>query len=431
MITRIRKKLTLLYSVIFGVFLLGFIGIISAGIAWTTYLDRTEEIVSLARSIAREQRQALLEHRKKPIPAPTEMVVEDNYDISGQVFYYVFDPSRLLIKADVPVPILRQVIYGEILNWDPAQKTKLISVPLPAGTMATVIVAEQRVRSGDDIIGTVYVGRDVTAYTRVLMRGIIILSITATLFMALALYIGYYLAGRVIIPIEQSIERQKQFVADASHELRNPLSVLLTSIEGVQMDKNNVLSPFSKQILDDAKEEFSRLKRLVNDLLTLARMDAGDMGVKKETFNLDAVAEQVVRSLRVVAERKEVKIRLETEKPFEVYADAERLHQLLYILVENALKYSPANSDVQLRLEQAANGMKVIVADSGPGIRPEFQKQIFDRFFRVDETRSRAVEGSGLGLSIAQSIVNALQGKITVHSKPGKGTRFVVYIPNN
>lgn len=431
MISRIRKKLTLLYSVIFGFFLLGFIGIICAGIVWTVYTDRNEEIKLLAKGIAREQRQTLLDHRRNPVQPPAEMSIEDDHDISGQVFYYVLDDQRQLVKVDMPVPVLRQAVYAAITEWTSSRQTKLLTIPLSTENTATIIVAEESVFSGSTFLGTVYVGRDVTAYARVLMRGIIILITAAILFFVLAVFISYYLAGRVIVPIEQSIERQKQFVADASHELRNPMSVLLTSIEGVEMDKDNVLSPFSRQILADAKDEFTRLKRLVNDLLTLARMDAGDIRVKKENFCLDTVAEQVIRSLRAAAERKRIRIQLKATTSVKVCADPERIHQLLYILVENAVKYSHEKSKVAVKIERSATGVEIVVTDNGPGIRSEHLEQIFERFYRVDESRSRAIEGSGLGLSIAQAIVNAHQGKISVDSSLGEGTQFIVSIPIN
>lgn len=431
MIAHIRSRLTILYTTVFGVFLLAFVSVVCGSVFWTTYNERIEEITLLAKRIAREQRQVLLQHNRTPHSPPVEMSIEEDYDISGQVFYYVLDIDRRLVKADLPVSALRQAILAKIMAWDSSEKTRLITVPLATGHDATIIITEQCVVSGGNQIGIVYVGRDVTAFTRTVLHGIFIITMTAILFFALAMVIGYFLSGKVIIPIGQSIDRQKQFVADASHELRNPLSVLLTSIEAVEMDKDNVLSPFSKQIMNDAKEEFARLKRLVNDLLTLARIDAGDTHVHKETIGLNAMTEQVIRSLKAVAERKEVNIALEADELLELYADSERLYQILYILIENAIKYSPAKTNVSVQIKRAANGVKIVVTDRGPGIRPEFHDRIFERFFRVDEARSRDIEGSGLGLPIARSIVDAHHGTITVYSKPGEGTQFVVFLPNN
>ena len=238
-----------------------------------------------------------------------------------------------------------------------------------------------------------------------------------------------------MVPIAQSITRQKKFVADASHELRNPLSVLLTSVEAVEMDKDSKLSPFALQIIKDAKEEFLRLKRLLNDLLTLARADTGDIKLRKEDFSLESVAVQVIRSLKAVAEQKNISVHLNVDDPIELNADPERIHQLLYILIDNGLKHSPCGSEVSVRVERVRSDRtsyaKVVVEDTGPGIPPEFQREIFQRFFRIDEARVRDTEGSGLGLSIAQWIVDAHQGKIYVNSEQGKGSQFVVMLPTN
>lgn len=434
MLAEIRRKLANLYTLVFGLFLLGFIGIVCAGLVWGTYVERTEEIKILASEIARGQRAEIMKHYQNTNLAPQELPVEDDYDISGQVFYYIFDRKGQLVKADPPVPVLREATYAQIINWDPSKDTKIAIVALPTGGTATLVLAAHKVQKGEKVLATVYVGRDITAYARVIMRSVLTLAGVAFSFLILAAIIGYLLAGKVTIPIEQSIRRQKQFVADASHELRNPLSVLLTSIEGIEMDKDNILSPFSREIMRDAKEEFFRLKGMVNDLLTLARADTGDIQLRKEHFSLELVVEQVIRSLKYAAERKEISIQMYLTNPIELNADAERIHQLLYILIDNAIKYSSPNSKVSVQLAKVqtseTSNVKIIVADTGPGIPSDFQEKIFQRFFRIDEARSRDIEGSGLGLSIAQWIVDAHEGEIYVKSVQGKGSQFVVLLPN-
>lgn len=433
MLSKIRRKLAILYTIIFGMFLLAFIGIVCSGLIWGTYVERIDEIKLLASQIAREQRLVIVKHYKTADFIPQEIPIEDDYDISGHVFYYILDQESQLIKADLPVPVLREVAYAQTINWDPSKDTEIVTVTLPNGETAALILTAHKVYRGEKLMATVYVGRDVTAYVNVLIRSILTLVGSAFLFLILAAVIGYFLAGKVTVPIEQSIKRQKQFVADASHELRNPLSVLLTSIEAIEMDKDSNLSPFSRQIMSDAKDEFFRLKGLVNDLLTLARADTGDIKLKKEQFSLELVAEQVIRSMKTSAEQKKISVQLDMTEPIELNADPERIHQLLYILIDNGIKYSSPESEVLVHLEWVQKGtdpyVKIVVEDAGPGISLEFQEQIFQRFFRVDEARSRDTEGSGLGLSIAQWIVDAHQGEICVHSEPGKGSQFIVLIP--
>ncbi|MDR3591702.1 MAG: HAMP domain-containing sensor histidine kinase [Negativicutes bacterium] len=433
MLARIRRNLTILYTMLFGLFLLAFVGIVYTSIFWGTYVEKTDEIRLLAGQIAREQRSEIVQYYKNGRPASKEIVSEDDYDISGQVFYYIMDLNGKVIKADLPVPVLRDAVLDQVLDWDPATDTHVATVSLPTGEYATLVFAAQKVYSGEKLLATVYVGRDVTAYSRSIKRSVMTIAGTGVLFLLLAALIGYYLSGKVMIPIVRSIARQKQFAADASHELRNPLSVLLTSVEAVERDKDSSLSPFSRQIITDAKDEFLRLKRLINDLLTLARADTGDVKLNKEVFLLESVAAQVIHSLEAVAEQRNISVRLQENGPIEVNADPERIHQLLFILIDNGLKHSSQGSEVSVYIKLVQSGRihyaEIVVEDNGPGIPPEFQKQIFQRFFRVDEARARDTEGSGLGLSIAQWIVNAHQGEIHVNSEEGKGSRFVVLLP--
>jgi two-component system sensor histidine kinase CiaH len=434
MISTTRKKLTAVYTIVFGLFLLAFIGIVCSGLIWGTYVERTEEIKVLANEIAREQVESIVQPYKKVNIPPLEIPIQDDYDISGQVFYYILDPNGQIVKADLPVPALRETVYTQIMNWDPLKNTKITTVTLPTGETAVLVLNAHNVHRGETLLATVYAGRDVTAYARVLVRSILTLIGAALLFLILAAVIGYFLAGRVTIPMEESIKRQKQFIADASHELRTPLSVLLTSIEAIEMDKDNVLSPFSLQIMRDAKDEFFRLKRLVNDLLTLARADTGEIKLKKEIFSLTLVTRQVIHSLKTTAEQRKISVQFDITEPIDLKADPERIHQLLYILIDNGLKYSSTSGEVVVHLEEVQEDIvpyvKIVVEDTGPGIPAKFQKQIFQRFFRIDESRSRDIEGSGLGLSIAQWIVEAHQGEICVNSTSTKGSQFIVLIPN-
>lgn len=436
MLSPIRKKLTTLYACIFGGFLAAFIGIFGAGVIWSTYAAQMDDINILAKQIAREESSEIIHHYEEVNPTPREMSHEDDYDITGQVFYYVLDGNGQLVEADLPVSVLRTAVLKQIATWDPAKNTKIVMVDLPTGESATLaLAAVQVVGSHGTSLGTVYVGRDVTASYRLLVRGLLIIIVVSLLFLILAAIIGYFLAGKVIVPIEQSITRQKQFVADASHELRNPLSVLLTSMEAIELDRDNKLSLFSREALTEAKNEFFRLKKIVNDLLTLARTDTGEITLKREPFYLDEISRQVIRSLHTAAEKNNICVQLDAVAPVEMNADPERIRQLLYILIDNGIKYSFPGSKVRVYLERTAatrvSHVKIIVEDTGPGIPPEFQKQIFQRFFRVGETRFRNTDGSGLGLSIAQQIVEAHNGKIYVNSEPGRGSRFTVVIPRD
>lgn len=434
MTAKLRKNLTTLYATVFGGFLFIFSIIVGAGGLLSIYNERVEEIQLLARQVAREQRGVVIYHYKQPNLPPEERPIQDDYDITGQVFYYILDTNNQLIKVDQPVPVLREAVLAEITNWNPGKITRFTSITLPNGSIATVLLTARPISYEGNVIGAVYVGRDVTAYSRVLVRIVMILILVDLLFILLAALLGHLLAGRVITPIEESIEKQKRFVADASHELRAPLTVLLTSIEAIEMDEENKLSAFSKEVITDVKEEFYRIKRLITQLLALARADADNATLTRESFSFDLIATPVLQVLRTPAEYKKIDISLIMPEPIEITGDMERIHQLLYILVDNGIKYTPFGGVVTVKVDKtSAGGVKyarIIVEDNGPGISPEFQERIFERFFRLDKARSRNIDGSGLGLSIAKWIVDAHRGKIYVKSTLGKGSQFVVLIPD-
>lgn len=239
------------------------------------------------------------------------------------------------------------------------------------------------------------------------------------------------MAGRAIVPIRKSYERQREFVADASHELRTPLSIFMASVDVMQGDKDSVMSPVVKQVISDMKDEIKKMSNIVSDMLTLARADA-PINIIKERFNLKPVAEQAVRSLCPFAHKKNVAFSMESQDEVWIVADKERISQLLFILLDNAIKYTPAGGKVYVKIaafESKNRGIILTIKDTGMGIPPEYQELIFERFYRVDKARSREIGGSGLGLSIAKWIVAAHEGEINVHSKVGEGSTFTVTLP--
>ncbi|MEN6565111.1 MAG: HAMP domain-containing sensor histidine kinase [Veillonellales bacterium] len=209
--------------------------------------------------------------------------------------------------------------------------------------------------------------------------------------------------------------------------------MLLASVDAVQRDDDNKISAFSRQVLQDMKDEICKMSKITTDLLTLARADAGVLELLKEKFDIKLVAEPVIRSLQTLAQAKNIRVALAAPEQLEVYADRARISQLLFILIDNAIKYTPTNGEVKVKLESAAGKnqeWKIIVQDTGIGIAPEYQAAIFKRFYRVDKIRSRTAGGTGLGLAIAQWIVETHGGVIQVQSAVGKGSIFTVILPS-
>jgi signal transduction histidine kinase len=237
----------------------------------------------------------------------------------------------------------------------------------------------------------------------------------------LAFFAGNYFAAKAILPVEDAMEKQRLFVADASHELRTPLSILLSSVDMLN-GKNDI------QILTQSmKEEILNMRDLTNSLLDLARSDGED--AKRAAFDLSDVSRAAVSAMRAVADKNNIEIVLSVENGIRAYGDEMKIRQLIGILTDNAIKYSPENSAVRLDVTANRGIAKIVVADQGKGIPEEHLEHIFDRFYRVDKARSRETGGYGLGLSIARNIAALHEGEIRVESAEGKGSTFTVLLP--
>ena len=221
--------------------------------------------------------------------------------------------------------------------------------------------------------------------------------------------------------LEKLFRAQQRFIADISHELRNPLTTIRGNVD-LMRHMNNVDMPS----LDAIQVESERMTRMVGDLLLLAQADAGQL-IRRERVELDTLMLQVYRQVRPLAEGIELVIGAEDQAA--ILGDPDRIKQLLLNLVDNAIKYTPKGGKVTLGLQRVENWAQLSVADTGLGIPAQDLPHIFERFYRVDKARSRAAGGAGLGLSIVQWIVQVHSGKIDVQSEMGKGTTFIVWLP--
>jgi heavy metal sensor kinase len=226
--------------------------------------------------------------------------------------------------------------------------------------------------------------------------------------------------------LEQSVAEIRRFTADASHELRTPLTAIRTEAE-VALSKPMDAADYH-QLLGSILEECERLTGLTEQLLTLAREDAGLVRADAEPVEVGALLEDVVKTMRPLAEAKGLGLRLEGRAEGVVCGAASRLRQVFLNLLDNAIKYTPRGA-VEVRCEQAGGEVWISVRDDGIGIPPEHLSRVFDRFYRVDKARSRELGGTGLGLSIAKTIVTAHGGQIDLTSTPGRGTTCTVMLP--
>ena len=234
---------------------------------------------------------------------------------------------------------------------------------------------------------------------------------------------AWLLICKILKPVQESFDKQKQFIWDASHELKTPLAVIRANADVLEMEIGE------NENLSYIQSEIKRTDLLVRDLLTLARMDHGKLAADIKKINLSEAVLSVALPLesKIYEDKKQFDIQVD-DHTF-CLGDGEMLKQLTVILLSNALKYSDARGRISLSVSRKGNCAELCVGNSGTGISVKDQKRIFERFYRADTSRNRNVEGFGFGLSIAKKIIELHQGKIRVFSVPGKWTEFRIYLP--
>ena len=228
--------------------------------------------------------------------------------------------------------------------------------------------------------------------------------------------------------LERLDQSRSQFVSNASHELRTPLTTMKIMLETV-MYEPDMPQDLRTEFMQDMNHEIDRLTGIVNDLLTLSRIDSESMEMKTEPVDMSALTTEVIHLLRPVAEKRGQRIESAIASDLMMDGDRDRLYQILYNLTDNAIKYTPEGGHIGIMLTEENGSLVWRVRDDGIGIPEEDQKHIFERFYRVDKARSRETGGTGLGLSIVKQLVAAHGGTISVYSETGKGTEFTVVLP--
>jgi heavy metal sensor kinase len=233
--------------------------------------------------------------------------------------------------------------------------------------------------------------------------------------------------NRMIQRLDEAIQHSKRFVADASHELRTPLTVLRGELEAL-LARDRLASGVQEK-LGSLLEEVDRLSKIVEGLLMLSRLDAGEARGEWVNVDLAHLTRSTADQMSLMAEDKRITIECATPAPVLVQGDRTRLKQVVVNLLDNAVKYTPEGGRVALQVSAQKNAAILEVADTGIGIPGEVLPHVFERFFRADKARSRDAGGAGLGLAIVQSICTAHGGRATVESIEGQGSRFRVELP--
>ena len=240
--------------------------------------------------------------------------------------------------------------------------------------------------------------------------------------------VGYFLAGRTLRPIEDMVEEQNRFIADASHELRTPLAALKTSTE-VALREKKISGTEARKILEENLEDIGSLEMLSERLLHLSQYQKGEKVLAFEKINLGETINTSYKKILPLARKKNIEIDIEVRDNY-IEADRLSIEEIILILLDNAVKYTPDGGKVSVSSQVDGRNAIIKVIDSGPGIGPRDIPRIFDRFYRADHSRSKVkISGFGLGLPIVKRVVELHHGSVSVSTKIGQGSTFIIRLP--
>lgn len=393
-------------------------------------------------------------------PSNAAAVEDDHIDLEW------FSPTGDLLWSTFSVPIQAplhpnsdgETVYGSIHSSVDETSEQQDAMLLPYPSTFALRQVTQRVQVGDQVLGYLRVSHpwfEVTKPSRQLIRD---LSLGVVLVIGAVAAIGWFLSGLAIAPVRDSYQRLKQFTADASHELRNPIAVIQTNVQVALADPDPSLQQDQLYVIERLTR---RLGRLVDDLLFLARQDSNMTGLKIGVVQLDRLLQDVVEEQQTMASEKDITLlfhrvdvapetvtegpekgheKNQVSLPYSFAGDADQITRLFTNLISNAVQYTPATGKIEVNLQrvklQGGFYLQTQVMDSGAGIPSESLPHIFDRFYRVDPARTSSpqngrtgVTGSGLGLAIAKVIVENHHGQIQVNSAANQGTTFTVLLP--
>ena len=480
----IRLRLTLWYTALLGATLILFSVIVYSALATTLRVQTEQSAATQATEVAKALTQQLqldvLIIRNKPI----DVFFPEVELFASSVGIQVTDLDGNILKrsdnlGQIDLPGYEQALPAVRAGEDHLYYTSAENGP-------TFLVYSVPLRVKDSIYGAVQVIQPVTTTFTALTQVSRYLILGSAISLVLAAIVGAFLARRALAPIDtitntastitrtrdlgqrikiadnasevgllaatfndmldriqQLFQAQERLIGDVSHELRTPLTTVQGNVELLKRmaatpipDTNpraQELNALFSETLGEVQVETERMGKMISDLLLLAQADSGALQLQLEPVEMDTLLLDVYRQTRRLAEHykgpNSLEIRLGSEDQGLVRGDRNRLRQVLLNLAENAVKYTPTGGTVTMGLEHADGWVKTYVSDTGIGIGEDQQEHIFDRFYRTDRARSREMGGSGLGLSIAQSIVQAHHGKITVSSKLHEGSTFTLWFP--
>ena len=419
----LRQRMTCIYAAIFGVLILLIVFAAYTFIWWNVLQHEKDELVAKIYHEAEEW----VDSGEEPCSAVS---VREG----SMLAYFVSPDGKTVVLDQLGQGKIREGLFKHRGDWPKKLDTARMlnnRVYDEKGNAHRYLAALAPVLRGDKLEGHLYMFKDMEFYYQAAFTTLFKLLCVAVLLFALACYFGYWLAGRNIQPISEMYGRQMQFTADASHEMRTPLAVMALATQGLKEDEESRYSDFAKESIEVLQNETQRMSRLTENLMALARGVEGNAPVPMQMVNITELCARVGQQLKLLAQEKGIALRTHVDDSLELLGDETALNRLLIILLDNAIKYSPAATNIDFIVTKSKNNVLFVVQDEGCGISDEDKEKVFDRFYRVDKARSRSQGGLGLGLSLAHAIVRQHQGEIRILDNKPCGTIMQVLLPLN
>lgn len=382
--------------------------------------------LTVARTRAQDvdQRLMMVAHEQQGLLTRHERDEHEGYfpDAPDVVLFVRSPDGQVLVDARVALPGFPDRASLDLALSGQANFAQVDVVGTPLRVYSTPLIEHGQ------ITGVVQAGTSLGPQLYELHELLIILLFGGLAGLVLAAGGGFLLVELALAPARQAFRRQQQFVADASHELRTPVALIKATTEVLARGPDHAIDA-DADLLAEIGRETDHLGRLIEDLLQLARLDSGQFKAELGPVALSDVAQEAAEQVNRLDRARNRQVTIAVEPNVWVHGDLGRLRQILLILLDNAVKHTPPGEMVTLRLRQEHHWARLAVVDTGDGIAREHLPFIFERFYRVDQTRSRVDGGVGLGLAIARELVELQGGRIKAESVPGQGSTFTVWLP--
>jgi heavy metal sensor kinase len=457
----LRSRLTLIYAAVFGV-LLASLGVASyRAMAYQLDADVTDRLTELTSGLHGYVR---FNDAQPAVVFDTNDPEESAFVAEATRYYAIFDATsgELIVQSDALAPLGLQFTPAEVRQFGDRPAT--FDLQTDYG----------RIRLSNSVLTTpdggrylLQVGVSLAALDRVLRRFLALLLITVPLGLLITLAVGRWMARVALKPLtqvaqaahaidigdlrrlpvrgvddeldevasafndtlarlEHAVGEMRQFSTALAHEIRTPLAALRS---GIEMAMFEPIGENARRRLADQLEEIDKLKRMIGQILTLARAEAGEIPLAESDVDLGAHGSSIVDQIEAVARAKGVDLRCERMESATVRGDPEWLKRVILNLLDNAIRFTPPGGEIVVTVMRDSDAACLAVQDSGIGIPVEAQPHIFDRYYRADPARSAGGDGAGLGLSLAKWVVERHRGRISLQSTPGAGSTFTVHLP--